>query len=117
MASVILSYTNKCDTIVLYLVSLNLQTFFSKAKSKSFERHIWDYNNGDYELLREKASEYDWNSLYDDNIDIYVEYIYIYIKKQQQKKNRKKKKKKKKKKKNKKKKQKKKKKKRNPLYN
>ena len=46
---------------------------FSKPKSKSFSRHIWDYNNGDYNLLREKASQMDWESLKDDNIDNYVE--------------------------------------------
>ena len=46
---------------------------FSKPKFKSFSRHIWDYNNGDYNLLREKASQMDWESLKADNIDNYVE--------------------------------------------
>ena len=50
---------------------------FAKAKSKSFKRHIWDYNSGDYELLREKASEIDWNSLFDNNIDIYADKLII----------------------------------------
>ena len=48
---------------------------FSKTKSKSFDRHTWDYNNGDYDLLRDKTSEIDWNSLNNDNIDIYADNI------------------------------------------
>ncbi|MCG8096458.1 MAG: endonuclease/exonuclease/phosphatase family protein, partial [Candidatus Thiodiazotropha endolucinida] len=44
---------------------------FAKPKSKLFDRHIWDYKNGNYDLLREKASAIDWTSLTHENIDIY----------------------------------------------
>lgn len=45
---------------------------FAKPKSISFTRHVWDCNNDNYDLLREKASEIDWSSLKDDSIDIYA---------------------------------------------
>ena len=48
---------------------------FVKPKPKVFERHIWSYNNGNYDLLREKASSVNWDSLKDDNIDIYASNI------------------------------------------
>ena len=48
---------------------------FVKPKSKVFERHTWSYNNGNYDLLREKASSVNWDSLKDDNIDIYASNI------------------------------------------
>ncbi|MCG8032214.1 MAG: endonuclease/exonuclease/phosphatase family protein [Candidatus Thiodiazotropha taylori] len=44
---------------------------FAKPRLKSFDRHIWDYKNGNYHLLREKASAIDWNSLIHENVDIY----------------------------------------------
>ena len=43
---------------------------FSKPKSKAFVRHIWSYENGNYELLREKASAFDWQFLENDDLDI-----------------------------------------------
>ena len=48
---------------------------FSKPKSKAFVRHIWSYENGNYELLREKASAFDWQSLENDDLDIYANNI------------------------------------------
>ena len=48
---------------------------FSKPKAKSFERHIWLYNQGNYDLLREKASITDWESFKHPNIDVYAERI------------------------------------------
>lgn len=45
---------------------------FSKPKAKSFTRHIWYYDQGDFQLLRTRAAETDWNSLRDDNLDIYA---------------------------------------------
>ncbi|MCG8047724.1 MAG: reverse transcriptase domain-containing protein [Candidatus Thiodiazotropha endolucinida] len=45
---------------------------FAKPKSKVFEREIWNYNNGNYDLLREKAALVDWESLHDNNIDTYA---------------------------------------------
>ena len=48
---------------------------FSKPKAKSFERHVWLYNQGDNDLLREKASTTDWESFKSPNIDLYAEGI------------------------------------------
>ena len=42
---------------------------FSKPKIKTFTRHVWSYEQGDYDLLRQKASAIDWNSLQNDNVD------------------------------------------------
>ena len=39
---------------------------------KAFKRHIWNYNNGDYDLLRNKALNIDWDSLKDESIDTYA---------------------------------------------
>ena len=48
---------------------------FSKPKIKTFTRHIWSYEQGDYELLRQKTSAIDWNSLQNDNVDVHAENI------------------------------------------
>ena len=48
---------------------------FTKPKCKPFKRHIWDYEHGNYELLRQKASSFDWNSLHDEDIDIYAKIL------------------------------------------
>ena len=45
---------------------------FSKPKAKAFTRHIWMYNNGNFGLLREKASFIDWHALENDDISLYA---------------------------------------------
>ncbi|MCG8113681.1 MAG: reverse transcriptase domain-containing protein [Candidatus Thiodiazotropha taylori] len=45
---------------------------FSKPKSKTFTRHIWNYNNGNYDHLRDMATNFDWNSCKDKNINTYA---------------------------------------------
>ena len=45
---------------------------FSKPKVRAFKRHIWSYDKGNYELLRNKARDTDWDSLRDENIDTYA---------------------------------------------
>ena len=45
---------------------------FSKPKRKSFTRHIWRYDQGNYNLLREKISNADWLALQDDDINAYA---------------------------------------------
>ena len=45
---------------------------FSKPKAKAFTRHIWMYNNGNFSLLREKASSIDWHALENDDISLYA---------------------------------------------
>ena len=47
---------------------------FSKPKVKTFMRHICIYEQGDYDLLRDKASS-DWGSLQNNDIDIYAKNI------------------------------------------
>ena len=48
---------------------------FTKPQCKSFKRHIWNYEQGNYDLLRQKASSFDWNSLHDEDIDTYAKNI------------------------------------------
>ena len=45
---------------------------FSKPRKSSFERHIWYYDKGNYNDLRNKARQTDWESLKDNDIDIYA---------------------------------------------
>ena len=45
---------------------------FSKPKVKSYTRQIWNYEQGDFHLLRSKAAETDWSALRDDNLDTYA---------------------------------------------
>ena len=42
---------------------------FRKCKRKSYFRHTWSYDRGDYTLLRQKATETIWENLYD--LDVY----------------------------------------------
>ena len=48
---------------------------FSKPKHNTYTRHIWSYDRGNYELLRQKATNTDWNSLHDTNIHLYSQNI------------------------------------------
>ena len=48
---------------------------FSKPRLNSFERHIWYYDKGDYNGLRNKARLTDWESLQDNDIDVYANNI------------------------------------------
>ena len=50
-----------------------------KPNSKTFKRHIWDYEHGNYELLCQKAYSFGWNSLHDEDIDKYTKNITIKI--------------------------------------
>jgi hypothetical protein len=45
---------------------------YSKPKSKIFPRIVWNYNRADFDLLRQKLVDIDWNSIKDDNIDLYA---------------------------------------------
>ena len=38
---------------------------FSKQKHKTFTRHIWSYEHGNYNILWEKASSLNWNTCHD----------------------------------------------------
>ena len=53
---------------------------FSKPKAKSFERHIWLYNQGNYDLLCEKALITDWETFKRPYIDLFAERITNHIK-------------------------------------
>ena len=48
---------------------------FLKPKYKSYKRKIWKYEYGDYCKLRSSLSEVDWNSVYNDDPDIYTQNI------------------------------------------
>ena len=45
---------------------------FSKPKIKSFSRHLWYYDRGNFNLLREKATVIDWQSLHDNDINVFA---------------------------------------------
>ena len=45
---------------------------FAKPKLKSFTRQIWNYDQGDFNLLRTKATNTDWESLRDNDINVYA---------------------------------------------
>ena len=42
---------------------------FSKPKCKSFVRRTWSFDQGDYNLLREKASTTNWEDMYDPDVN------------------------------------------------
>ena len=46
---------------------------FSKLKAKAFTRHIWMYDDGNFDILRDKASSVDWHALENDDLSIYTE--------------------------------------------
>ena len=48
---------------------------FIKPKSETYQRLIWQYNSGDYESLRLNASQCNWDSLFNSDIDIYAQNI------------------------------------------
>ena len=48
---------------------------FSKPKFKTFLRHVWYYDRGNFNLLREKATTMDWESLQDNDINVYADNI------------------------------------------
>lgn len=52
---------------------------FSKLNKKSFTRRIWNYDHGDYNLLRRKISDTDWDTLTDPDINIYAKNITDHI--------------------------------------
>ena len=52
---------------------------FSKYKSKSFTRHIWHYEQGNYNQMRERASAVSWEDLQHDDISIYANNIFTTI--------------------------------------
>ena len=45
---------------------------FFKPRAKAFTRHIWMYNNENFDLLRERASSIDWHALENDDISVYA---------------------------------------------
>ena len=45
---------------------------FSKLKAKAFTRHIWMYDDRNFDILRDKASSVDWHALENDDLYIYA---------------------------------------------
>ena len=52
---------------------------FLKPHAKSIKRHIWMYKNGNYDNLKEKFRNSDWESFAHENIDNYAENITDHI--------------------------------------
>ncbi|MES9993745.1 MAG: hypothetical protein ABW098_17480, partial [Candidatus Thiodiazotropha sp.] len=48
---------------------------FSKPKLISITRHIWNYDQGNYNLLRNKAASFDWDTTKDNDINTYANNI------------------------------------------
>ena len=46
-----------------------------KPKFVSFTRHIWNYDQGNYDLLRSKATSFDWDYVRDNDTNIYANNI------------------------------------------
>ena len=44
---------------------------FRKPKCLSFKRRIWKYDDGNYEMLREKSSAINWNDFQNNYINTY----------------------------------------------
>ena len=49
---------------------------FTKHKCKSFVGNIWYYDQGNYDLMRERASAVPWDNLQHDDIDVYAENVF-----------------------------------------
>ena len=52
---------------------------FSKPKSKSYQRQTWSYDQGNYNVLRQKASSTDWDTLRDPKVNIHAQNITNHI--------------------------------------
>ena len=52
---------------------------FSKPKFVSFTRHIWNYDQGNYDLLRNKATSFDWDFVRDNDTNIYANNISVVV--------------------------------------
>ena len=52
---------------------------FANPKLKSFIRQIWNDDQGDFNLLRTKATNTDWESLRDNDINVYANNITNHI--------------------------------------
>ncbi|XP_053388703.1 uncharacterized protein LOC128551811 [Mercenaria mercenaria] len=48
---------------------------FKKSKIHTFKRHIWLFDKGNYQLLREKAANINWHQLKHTNINTYTKNI------------------------------------------
>ncbi|MEW8542945.1 MAG: endonuclease/exonuclease/phosphatase family protein, partial [Candidatus Thiodiazotropha sp.] len=48
---------------------------FSKPKRKIFTRHVWLFDQGNYDLLRQKTLETDWNNFKSTDINRYTETV------------------------------------------
>ena len=46
--------------------------YLKKPITKSFQRKFWLYEKGDNEELRNKVSEFDWNNVYNEDINQYT---------------------------------------------
>ena len=52
---------------------------FCKPKRKAFKRRIWKYKQGNYDLVRQKGTETNWNSLRHTDMNICAQNIKEYI--------------------------------------
>ena len=48
---------------------------FDKHKHICYKRNIWQYENGNYDLLKQYVNEFDWLSLKSDDVNTYAENV------------------------------------------
>ncbi|MCG8113710.1 MAG: reverse transcriptase domain-containing protein [Candidatus Thiodiazotropha taylori] len=48
---------------------------YDKQKPQSYKRKIWTYDKGDYELLRRTITDFDWQTLKSNDINVYAENV------------------------------------------
>ena len=48
---------------------------FDKHKQLCYKRNIWQYDNGNYDFLKQYVNKFDWLSLKSDNVNIYAENV------------------------------------------
>lgn len=52
---------------------------FNKPKNTSYDRHIWEYDRGDYESLRDAITKYNWENCTDNDINKYTSNVITQI--------------------------------------
>ena len=62
-----------------YLCPLFSVLNFTKTHRHFIKRHLWKYKDGDYENLKYKFGNTDWNSFVNDDIDIYSKNVTNHI--------------------------------------
>ena len=69
-------YMFDCLPFIIVFVLLCQYTHRDKQsvhKTASFSRHVWLYDAANFDVLRQECNYFDWNFIYDDDINKWVE--------------------------------------------